>query len=449
MSDSPVLDTTRRRDATPANGIHTNGARNGSAQNGADHDEFGIDGPVRHGVAQTGTDGLSIERVGDGKLGSALLSVPGLEAVRSAENDNELTLNMGPQHPSTHGVFRLIMQLDGETVVGVTPVMGYLHRSTEKLGEARTYVQGVTLTDRMDYLSPMTTNWAYALTVERLAGLEVPERAEYIRVIVSELSRLSSHLVAVGTFGADVGTWFTPLVYCFREREEILDLFMLCAGVRMNPSYIRPGGVARDLSEDFIDRATNFVDRMQKNIDEYESLLTKNEIFLARTKGVGLLPPELAKQYSVTGPILRASGISYDIRRAEPYGIYDRFDWEVPIRYGGDAFDRYMVRIEEMRQCVQILQQALRDIPEGEIRGRMPKILRPPKADAYARIEGPKGEIGFYLISDGSTSPYRYKVRAPSFINLTVLSQLTIGHKVADAVVILGSFDIVMGEVDR
>jgi NADH:ubiquinone oxidoreductase subunit D len=372
-----------------------------------------------------------------------------IDILEPGTNPNEMVLNMGPQHPSTHGVFRLVMQLDGETVVGVTPVMGYLHRSTEKLGEARTYVQGVTLTDRMDYLSPMTTNWAYALTIEKLAGLEVPERAEYIRVIVSELSRIASHLVAIGTFGADVGTWFTPLVYCFREREEILDLFMQCAGVRMNPSYIRHGGVARDLSDEFIERATVFIDKMPAKIDEYETLLTNNEIFLARTKGIGLLPPDLCKQYSITGPIARASGIPYDIRRAEPYGIYDRFDYEVPVRFGGDAYDRYMIRIAELRQSVRIVRQALRDIPPGDIRGRMPKILRPPKGEAYARIEGPKGEIGFYLISDGSTSPYRYKVRAPSFINLTVLGQLTIGHKIADAVVILGSFDIVMGEVDR
>jgi NADH-quinone oxidoreductase subunit D len=369
--------------------------------------------------------------------------------ILESDSPNEMTLNMGPQHPSTHGVFRLIMQLDGETVVGVKPVMGYLHRSTEKLGEARTYIQGVVLTDRMDYLSPMTTNWAYAATIEKLANLEVPERAQYIRVIVSELSRIASHQVAIGTFGADVGTWFTPLVYCFREREEILDLFMLCAGVRMNPSYIRPGGVARDLSEEFIERASTFIEKMPRKIDEYETLLTRNEIFMARTKGIGLLPPELCKDNSVTGPIARASGIAYDIRRAEPYGIYDRFDWEVPVRFGGDAYDRYLVRVQEMRESVRIVRQALRDIPQGEIRGRMPKILRPPKGEAYARIEGPKGEIGFYLISDGSTSPYRYKVRAPSYINLTVLSQLTIGHKVADAVVILGSFDIVMGEVDR
>ncbi len=283
-----------------------------------------------------------------------------VELVQSPEDASELTLNMGPQHPSTHGVFRLILQLDGETVVGVRPVMGYLHRSTEKLGEARTYVQAVTLTDRMDYIAPMSNNLAYALAVEKLAGLEVPERAQYIRVIVTELNRIASHQIAVGTFGADVGTWFTPLIYTFREREEILDLFMMCAGVRMNPSYIRFGGVVRDVPPDFVERARRFLDKMPRKIDEYESLLTNNEI-----------------------------------------------------------------------------------------RGRMPKVLRPPKGDAYARIEAPKGELGFYIVSDGSTQPYRFKVRAPSFINLTVLGQLTIGHKVADAVVILGSFDIVMGEVDR
>jgi NADH-quinone oxidoreductase subunit D len=370
-------------------------------------------------------------------------------AVEVIEEGKELTLNMGPQHPSTHGVFRLILQLDGETVMGSKAVMGYLHRSTEKLGEARTWVQGVTLTDRMDYLAPMSNNWAYALAIEKLAGLELPDRAEYIRIIVVELNRIASHLVAVGTFGVDVGTWFTPLIYTFREREEILDLFVLCAGVRMNPSYIRFGGVARDLTPEFVEKAKRLIDKMPKKIDEYESLLTQNEIFLARTKGIGQLPPEMAKAYSVTGPILRASGVNYDVRKAEPYGLYDRFDFEVPVRYNGDAYDRYMVRVAEMRESVKIVQKALDDLPDGEIRARMPKVLRPPKGAAYARIEAPKGELGFYLVSEGGTSPYRYKVRAPSFINLTCLSELAVGHKIADAVVILGSFDIVMGEVDR
>ncbi len=361
----------------------------------------------------------------------------------------EMTLNMGPQHPSTHGVFRMVLQLDGETVVAAKPVMGYLHRSTEKLGEMRTYVQAITLTDRLDYLAPMSNNWAYCLAVEKLAGMEVPERAEYIRVIVAEMYRIASHLVAIGTFGADVGTWFTPLIYTFREREIILDLTALCAGVRMNPSYVRFGGVARDVPPEFIDMLRAFLEIFPSKIDEYERMLTGNEIFQARTRGVGVLPPELAKAYSVTGPILRGSGIQYDVRRAEPYGIYDRFDFDVPIRYGGDAFDRYMVRVEELRQSHRILEQALRDLPAGEIRSKQPKVLKPPVGEAYGRLEAPKGELGFYVVSDGSTTPFRYKVRAPSFINLGVLGQLAVGHKIADAVVILGSFDIVMGEVDR
>jgi NADH-quinone oxidoreductase subunit D len=365
------------------------------------------------------------------------------------EDENLLTLNLGPQHPSTHGVFRLIMQLQGETVVGSMPVMGYLHRSSEKLGEARTYVQGTVLTDRMDYLSPVTTNWAYALAIERLTGLVVPERAEFLRVITGELSRIQSHLVAVGTFGMDVGTYGTPLLYALREREAVLDLLSLPTGVRMNPSYIRYGGVARDAPPEFFPQLERFLRIFPSKIDEYEAILSSNEVFRNRTMGVGIIPPDVARAYSVTGPILRASGIDYDVRRAEPYSIYDRFDWDVPVRYNGDCFDRYMLRILEMRQSTRILQQALDAIPEGDIRAKMPKVLRPPKGEAYARIEGPKGEIGFYLISDGTPNPYRYNVRPPSFVNLTCLSQIAVGHKLADAVVILGSFDIVMGEVDR
>lgn len=384
------------------------------------------------------------------------ISEDGLDVLRAQSPDleiegegNEITLNMGPQHPSTHGVFRLILQLEGETVLSARPVMGYLHRSTEKLGEARTWIQAVTLTDRMDYLAPMSNNLAYALALEKLAGIEVPERAEYLRVIIVELQRIASHLVGIGTFANDVGTWFTPLIYCFREREMILDMFALCAGVRMNPSYIRHGGVVRDVPPEFLDRLREFLRLFPARIDEYERLLTHNEIFKARTQGIGVLPPEVAKAYSVSGPIVRASGVPYDVRRAEPYGIYDRFEFEVPVGSNGDCYDRYLIRVAEMRQSVRILEQALRDLPAGEFRGRLPKVLRPPKGHAYARIEAPKGELGFYLVSDGSINPYRFKVRAPSFINLGVLEQITVGHKVADAVVILGSFDIVMGEVDR
>ncbi len=381
------------------------------------------------------------------ELGDSMFESLGGQGI--VEDENLLTLNLGPQHPSTHGVFRLIMQLQGETVIGAIPVMGYLHRSTEKLGEARTYVQGTVLTDRMDYLSPITSNWAYALAIERLTGLVVPERAEYLRVITGELSRIQSHLIAVGTFGMDVGTYGTPLLYALREREAVLDLLSLPTGVRMNPSYIRFGGVARDAPAEFFPQLEKFLRIFPSKIDEYETILTSNEVFRNRTIGVGMIPPDVAKAYSVTGPILRASGVDYDVRRAEPYSIYDRFDWDVPVRYNGDCFDRYMIRILEMRQSTRILQQALESIPEGDIRAKMPKVLKPPKGEAYARVEGPKGEIGFYLISDGSPNPYRYNVRPPSFVNLTCLSQISVGHKLADAVVILGSFDIVMGEVDR
>ncbi len=381
------------------------------------------------------------------ELGDTMFEAVGAQGI--VEDENLLTLNLGPQHPSTHGVFRLIMQLQGETVVGSTPVMGYLHRSSEKLGEARTYVQGTVLTDRMDYLSLITTNWAYALAIERLTGLVVPERAEFLRVITGELSRIQSHLVAVGTFGMDVGTYGTPLLYALREREAVLDLLALPTGVRMNPSYIRYGGVARDAPPEFFPQLERFLRIFPSKIDEYEAILGSNEVFRNRTVGVGIIPPDVARAYSVTGPILRASGIDYDVRRAEPYSIYDRFDWDVPVRYNGDCYDRYMLRILEMRQSTRILQQAVDSLPEGDIRAKMPKVLRPPKGEAYARIEGPKGEIGFYLISDGTPNPYRYNVRPPSFVNLTCLSQIAVGHKLADAVVILGSFDIVMGEVDR
>jgi len=360
-----------------------------------------------------------------------------------------LTINMGPQHPSTHGVFRLILTLDGETVVDARPVMGYLHRSVEKLSESRTYLQNVIFTDRMDYLAPMNNNWAYALAIEQLADLEVPERAEYIRVIMAELNRLASHMVAIGTFAADVGTFFTPLIYTFRERERILDLFEMTCGARMTVSYIRYGGVARDLPDGFVEVARRFVDELPAKIDEYESLLTTNEIFVARTKDIGILPLDVAIAHSVSGPMLRASGMKFDIRRADPYGIYDRFEFDIPTRQNGDCYDRYLLRVAEMRESVKILKQALRDIPPGEFRGKIPKVFRPARNEAYVRTEGPKGELGYYLISDGAMEPYRFRVRAPSFINLNVLRELTIGHKVADAVVILGSFDIVMGEVDR
>jgi NADH-quinone oxidoreductase subunit D len=375
---------------------------------------------------------------------------PPLDQLTSeAGAEQYLEISMGPQHPSTHGVFRMNVVLDGERVIRLKPVFGYLHRNHEKIAETESYLGNMPYTDRLDYICSITNNWAYAIAVEKLGGIEVPERAEYLRVITGELSRIQSHLVAVGTFGMDVGTYGTPLLYALRERETVLDLMSLPTGVRMNPSYVRYGGVARDAPPEFFPQLERFLRIFPSKIDEYEAILTSNEVFRNRTINVGIIPPDVARAYSVSGPILRASGIDYDVRRAEPYSIYDRFDWEVPVRYNGDCFDRYMIRILEMRQSTRILQQALDNIPEGEIRARMPKVLKPPKGEAYARIEGPKGEIGFYLISDGTVNPYRYNVRPPSFVNLTCLSQIAVGHKLADAVVTLGSFDIVMGEVDR
>jgi NADH-quinone oxidoreductase subunit D len=327
--------------------------------------------------------------------------------------------------------------------------MGYLHRSVEKLAESRTYLQDVIFTDRLDYVASMSTNLPYAIALEMLGGIEVPERAQYIRVIMCELMRVASHCIAIGTFAADVGTFFTPLLYTFRERERIYDIFEMCCGARLTVSYIRYGGVSRDIPEDGIEAIRQLVEIMPERIDEYERLLTENEIFVARTRNVGILPPELAVAYSATGPVLRASGIPYDVRRAEPYSIYDRFEFDVPVRYNGDCYDRYMVRVAEMRQSVHIIDQAIRTLPEGEIKAKMPRLFRPARGSAYARTESPKGELGFYVQADGKVEPYRFHIRAPSLINLTALAPLLIGHKVADVVVILGSIDIVMGEVDR
>jgi NADH:ubiquinone oxidoreductase subunit D len=377
------------------------------------------------------------------------VAIPFAAAEERTREGDLLTINMGPQHPSTHGVFRMILTIDGETVVAARPVMGYLHRSVEKLCESRTYLQDVVFTDRLDYLAPMSTNLPYAMALEKLAGIEVPERAQYVRVLMCELQRIAAHLVAIGTFAADVGTFFTPLLYTFRERERIMDIYEMCCGARLTVSYIRYGGVSRDVPENGVQAIREFVQIMPDRIDEYERLLTNNEIFLARTRNVGILPPELAVAYSVTGPVLRASGIPYDVRRAEPYGIYDRFDFDIPVRYNGDCYDRYMVRIAEMRQSVRILEQAIRDLPDGEIKAKLPRLFRPARGSAYARTESPKGELGFYVQADGKVEPYRVHIRPPSFINLTALAPLLIGHKVADVVVILGSIDIVMGEVDR
>jgi len=366
--------------------------------------------------------------------------------------DGELMeVSMGPQHPSTHGVFRMNVELDGETVVKLKPVFGYLHRNHEKIAEGTSYLGSMPYTDRLDYFCSLTNNWAYALAVEKLVGLAVPERAEYIRVITAELTRLVNHTCLIGFMVQDMGATGTPLMYAFREREKILDLIESLTGARMMCNYMRFGGCRCDLPEGWLDEARKVVSEYSRFLDEYDALLSTNEILMARTQGIGVLGGDLAVSAAVSGPMLRASGVDYDLRKVDNYGIYDRFDFRVPLGDHGDCYDRYMVRLLEMRESLKILNRALDDIPEGPIVDPKAKIrgFRPKPGEAYGRIEGPKGELGFYLISDGSPKPSRYRVRPPSLINLTILEDMCLGHKVADVVVILGSVDIVLGEVDR
>jgi NADH-quinone oxidoreductase subunit D len=362
-----------------------------------------------------------------------------------------LEVSMGPHHPSTHGVFRMDVVLDGEKVVKLKPVFGYLHRNHEKIGENISYLASMPYTDRLDYFCSMTNNWAYALTIEKLAGLAVPERAEYIRVIMAELTRLQNHTCLIGFFAQDMGALGTPMMYAFREREKILDLFESVSGARMMCNYMRFGGVRLDVNDEWLARARKVTAAYGKFLDEFEEFLTANEILLARTQGVGVTPAVLAINASLTGPMLRAAGVNYDLRKVDRYGIYDRFDFRVPVGEHGDIYDRYMVRVLEMRESIKILQQALRDIPTGPVMDPKAKLrgFRPKPGEVYGRVEGPKGELGFYIISDGSPNPYRYRVRPPSFINLTILEDMCLGHYISDAVVILGSVDIVLGEVDR
>ncbi len=374
-----------------------------------------------------------------------------LEPTSAPDKEQLLELSMGPQHPSTHGVFRMNVVLDGEHVVKLKPVFGYLHRNHEKIAENETYLGSMPYTDRLDYMCPITNNWAYALAVEKLAGIEVPERAEYLRVIVGELTRLQNHACLIGFLMQDMGASGTPLMYAFREREKILDLFEALTGARMMCNYMRFGGCRVDIPAGWMDQAKKVVQDFPRFLDEYESLLVSNEILMDRTQHVGVLPHKLAVSAGISGPMARASGVDYDIRKVDHYGIYDRFPFRVPLGEHGDVYDRYMVRLLEMRESVKILEQAIREIPAGPIVDPKTRIrgFRPKPGEAYGRIEAPKGELGFFLVSDGSPNPYRYRVRPPSLINLTVLEDLCLGHNVADVVVILGSIDIVLGEVDR
>jgi NADH-quinone oxidoreductase subunit D len=362
-----------------------------------------------------------------------------------------LEVAMGPHHPSTHGVFRMDVALDGERVIRLKPVFGYLHRNHEKIAEGISYLGSMPFTDRLDYICPLTNNWAYALAVEKLTGQEVPERAQYLRVILGELTRVQNHASSIGFLIQEMGASGTPLMYAFREREKILDLFEALTGARMMVNYMRFGGCRVDATPAWLDATRKVAAGLPAFTEEIERLLCSNEILMARTQGVGILRPELAINAGITGPMLRASGVNYDIRKVDGYGIYNRFNFRVPLGDHWDVYDRFMIRLLEMRESIKILEQALKDIPVGPVMDPKAKIrgFRPKPGEAYGRIESPKGELGFYLISDGGPNPYRYRVRPPSLINLTVLEDMAIGQNVADVVLIFGSVDIVLGEVDR
>lgn len=367
---------------------------------------------------------------------------------RTGETMEEMYVNMGPQHPSTHGVLRLMLKLDGEYIIDCVPYVGYLHRCHEKIGENRNYTQIIPYTDRLDYLASMSMNFGYVLAVERLMGQKIPERAEYMRVILAELQRIASHLIWLGTFGLDLGN-FTIFMYCFREREMVLDLFESVTGQRLNYSFYRIGGMPMDFPDTFLTDCQAFLEWFKRRLPEYDAIMTDNILFQKRVQGVGISPPQVAVDYALSGPMLRACGIHWDLRRNDPYSIYDRFEFDIPVFDTCDVWARYMVRREEMEESVQIVEQALAQLPPGEVMAKMPKTIKPPAGQIYSRAESPRGEIGFYIISDGSPKPYRYKVRSPAYVNLSALPEMLKGCLVADCVAVLGSVDIVLGEVDR
>jgi len=363
-------------------------------------------------------------------------------------DSTELVLNMGPQHPSTHGVLRVILKLDGEKVLGTECVIGYLHRGVEKIGENRTYTMFNPYVDRMDYVAAVSNGLGYCETVEKLLSAEAPPRAQYIRVIMTELCRISSHQVWLGTHALDIGA-ITPLFYAFRDREEILKIFEKYCGARLTTHAFRIGGCIYETYDGFEQDIRKFCAFFLPKLDEYEELLTTNRIWVTRTKGVGILNPEDCIALGVTGPVLRASGVKWDLRKAQPYECYKDFDFEIPTGVNGDTYDRYLVRIAEMRQSVRILQQAVEAIPAGPIMAKVPKVIKPPVGEVYHSIEAPKGELGYFIVSDGSTQPYRVRVRPPSFVNLQALDKMVRGLLVADVVAVIGTLDIVLGEVDR
>jgi NADH-quinone oxidoreductase subunit D len=361
----------------------------------------------------------------------------------------EMLLNMGPQHPSTHGVFRMVLWIDGEKIVDVEPHIGYLHRGSEKLCEGEQYHQVITLFDRLDYVANFNNELVYCQAVEKLMGLEVPERAEYVRVILCELNRIASHLLYVGTIGLDAGA-MTPTMFAFRGRERIQSVFEAVSGARMMHNYFRIGGVKEDLPDNFELLIADLIPLLREDVEESDRILTFNEIFLSRLKKVGAISADEAIDFGLTGPCLRGCGVEYDVRRAQPYSIYDRFDFEIPIGLDGDCWDRHWVRVQEMYESLKIVEQALKQIPSGEVVSSLGRrLIRPPAGEVYVRAENPRGEIGVHLVSNGTDRPYRLKVRPPSFCNLSAIKRLLTDSWIADSVVILGSLDIVLGEVDR
>ena len=361
---------------------------------------------------------------------------------------NELVINMGPQHPATHGVLRVILRLDGEKVMGLECVIGYLHRGVEKIAENRTYTMFNPYVDRMDYVAAVSNGLGYCEAVEKLLNVEAPPRAQYVRVILTELNRMASHQLWLGTHALDIGA-ITPLFYAFRDREEILRIFEKYCGARLTTHAFRIGGCIYETYEGFEKECLDFCDKFLPKLDEYEELLTTNRIWVKRTKGVGILNAEDCIALGVTGPVLRASGVNWDLRKAQPYEAYKNFDFEIPTGLNGDTYDRYLVRIEEMRQSVRIIRQAVEGLPQGPIMAKVPKILKPPAGEVYHSIEAPKGELGYFIVSDGSTQPYRVRVRPPSYVNLQALDKMVRGLLVADVVAVIGTLDIVLGEVDR
>jgi NADH-quinone oxidoreductase subunit C/D len=378
-------------------------------------------------------------------------ALPGAKIDVNGLKTDHIYLNVGPQHPSTHGVFRMVVGLQGETVTSIYPVLGHLHRNHEKIGERNLWTGNIPYTDRLDYICPMYNNFGYVVAVERMMGQEVPERAEYLRVIMGELARIVNHLLAIGFQFNELGAMMTPMLYAFTEREHVLDLWEEASGARMMVNYYRFGGVARDVSDDWLKRCRKVVDRLDRKIDDFDTMLTDNEIFISRGRGVGAMTWQEMVSWAVSGIMLRSAGLAYDIRKVEPYSIYDSFDFDVPTQQTGDVYDRYLQRMAEARESLKILRQALDRIPaRGEIQaGKKPWNPKVPEGEIYSRVEHPKGELGFYLVSEGGTNPYRYHVRSPCFVNLGALEAMSVGHLLADAIVILGSIDITLGEVDR